>query len=121
VRVLIVEDDALIGLMLEDELEAAGWGTVVACTAEAALREARAGPFDLALVDLGLPDMDGVELVRRLRAMAPGMPVVVCTGYPTGDAMMRRLPGGVAVLPKPCLASDLLRAVGAAVPRDRDP
>ena len=117
---LIVEDEALSGLMIEGELEARGWHTALAWTAEAALREARAGRFDLALVDLGLPDMDGAELVRRLRAVDPGMAVVVCTGYAAEDAKLRGLPDGTAVLRKPCLAPDLLRAVEAAVPRSRD-
>ena len=120
-RVLVAEDEALIGLMLEDELRHRGHGAVLAWTAEAALRHARAGRFDLALVDIGLPDMDGIELVRRLRAADPGMPVVVCTGYAAGDAGLRGLPGGVTVLQKPCSALDLLRAVEAVLPRGRDP
>ena len=120
-RILVVEDEALIGLAIEEELRARGHDAVPAWTAEEALREARTGRFDLALVDLGLPDMDGLELVRRLRAADPGMPVVVCTGYAAGDARLRGLPDGVTVLRKPCLAPDLLAAVEAAVPRSRVP
>jgi CheY-like chemotaxis protein len=48
------------------------------------------------------------------------MAVVVCTGYAAEDARLRGLPDGTAVLRKPCLAPDLLRAVEAAVPRSRD-
>ena len=77
--VLVVEDDPDIGPDLEQALAGYGYTAALARTAAAAVDAVANRPPDLILLDLGLPDLDGVTLCRRLRAMAPEMVIVMLT------------------------------------------
>jgi two-component system KDP operon response regulator KdpE len=74
--VLVVDDDPAIRRLLRTSLGAEGYRTMEAATGREALAAAGATPPDLVLLDLGLPDMDGTEVLHRLRTMSP-IPVVV--------------------------------------------
>ena len=76
-ELLVVEDDATIGDVLASSLRTHGHTVVLAASGRAALSAAQGRLFDLALLDLGLPDMDGVEVCRRLRVAQPSCVVVV--------------------------------------------
>jgi DNA-binding response OmpR family regulator len=78
-RILIVEDEDRIAAFLEKGLRAHGFATTVAPDGERALRALRPGGYDLVVLDLGLPDMDGLEVLRRLRALDHKLPVIVLT------------------------------------------
>ncbi|EMY35304.1 KDP operon transcriptional regulatory protein KdpE [Arthrobacter crystallopoietes BAB-32] len=75
-NVLIVDDEPQILRALQINLKARGYGTFTAATGAAALAEAAKHPVDLVLLDLGLPDMDGVEVIRRLRERTD-LPIIV--------------------------------------------
>ena len=75
-HLLVVEDDDAIAIPLADGLERAGFTTSRAATGSAAL--AMIDGVDLVLLDLALPDMDGSEVCRRIRAMSP-LPVIIVT------------------------------------------
>ncbi|MBT9257141.1 response regulator transcription factor [Phycicoccus sp. MAQZ13P-2] len=77
--VLIVEDDEEIGRQVTDGLRAAGHPTRWSRTGHGGIEEARRRPPRVVLLDLGLPDIDGVDVARRLRAEHPAMLVVVLT------------------------------------------
>src|SRR4029079_1162263 len=76
-RVLIVEDDAGVRGALQRGLDRDGFDTTAVDSAATALNNAG---HDLALVDLGLPDGDGIELCQHLRAVRPTTPIIVVTG-----------------------------------------
>ena len=76
-RVLIVEDDDGVRHALERGLARAGFATVGAASRAEALRT---DDHDIALVDLGLPDSDGAEICKELRARHPSRPIIVVTG-----------------------------------------
>jgi DNA-binding response OmpR family regulator len=78
-RVMVVEDDETIGGLLRTSLGAHGHQVVWHRTAHGALREAGADEVDLVLLDLGLPDLDGVELCRQLRGKQTGAVIVMLT------------------------------------------
>ncbi|MBW0115143.1 response regulator transcription factor [Pseudonocardia abyssalis] len=78
-RLLVVEDDETIGGVLNTSLLAHGHDVTWVRTGQGALREAAAHDLDLVLLDLGLPDLDGVEVCRRLRTQQPGAVLVVLT------------------------------------------
>ncbi len=82
-RVLVVDDNVDAAVMLSMVLEAAGHQTVVEHDARAALARARQSPPQVCLLDIGLPEMDGKELARRLRAdpVTAGAVLVAVTGY----------------------------------------
>jgi DNA-binding response OmpR family regulator len=78
-RVLIVEDDDTIGALLQTSLRSHGYEATWHRTGRGALRAAEPDDYDLVLLDLGLPDLDGVEVCRQLRAQNPRTVIVVLT------------------------------------------
>jgi CheY-like chemotaxis protein/HPt (histidine-containing phosphotransfer) domain-containing protein len=121
-RVLVVDDDAATGHMLVRMLAEAGATAVLQPTAAGALREARARPPDLVILDLGLPDADGRDVLRTLRA-APGLagvPVVISSGD-SGTLSGRELAqaGATAILPKPISLATIRRLVEELPPAER--
>jgi len=71
-RVLIVEDDATTAAMLAGLLRREGWEPAEAGDIATAWNQLRAGPFDILLLDLSLPDGDGIDLLQKIRRGAPG-------------------------------------------------
>jgi DNA-binding response OmpR family regulator len=78
-QILLVEDDSTIGEVLAATLRSHGYAVAWERTGTAALVRAGGGPVDLALLDLGLPDLDGIEVCRRLRRAQPGCVLVILT------------------------------------------
>ena len=75
----MVEDDETIGSLLREGLSAHGHDVTWARGGRSALRDATVAHFDLVLLDLGLPDLDGVEVCRQLRQKQPGSVIVMLT------------------------------------------
>jgi two-component system response regulator PhoP len=78
-RLLLIEDDAALRLGLARQLEAEGYRVDQAGDGEEGLFLAREYPFDLAIVDLGLPRVNGLTIVQRLRAEGRTMPLLILT------------------------------------------
>jgi DNA-binding response OmpR family regulator len=78
-RVLVVEDDDVIGHHLETGLRGNGYTAAWSRTGAGALTEAARAPYDALLLDLGLPDMDGIDVARRLRGRFPDLLIVILT------------------------------------------
>jgi DNA-binding response OmpR family regulator len=78
-RILLVEDDSTIGEVLASSLRSHGHEVVWARAGTEALVRAQDTPLDLVLLDLGLPDLDGVEVCRRLRQAQPGCTIIMLT------------------------------------------
>jgi CheY-like chemotaxis protein len=108
-RILVVEDDPDVCEILEVFLASRGrFEVVVARTGAEAVASARAIPPDAAVVDLELPDADGVEVVARLREDLPHLPAVACSGKRPQDAAGA---GFAAFHKKPIDLSALVRDV----------
>ena len=114
-RVLVVEDEALIQFATIDMLQGMGHHATGAGTAFAALRAFEGDRYDIVMTDVGLPDMDGIELARRLRAVRADVTIILATGH--GAAKLRGVPHDWIVLSKPFDEADLQRAIGPAAPR----
>jgi len=86
VRVLIVEDDALVAEMYRLALSRAGYEVLTAADGEAGLERATQSKPDFAFLDIRMPRMDGIEMLRRLSADPDmrGIPVVMLTNYDDG-------------------------------------
>ncbi|MDX2087606.1 MAG: GAF domain-containing protein [Kofleriaceae bacterium] len=94
-RVLIVDDNEDAVEVLQDALAALGCAPEVAHDGPSALAAAERADLDLALLDIGLPVMDGYELARRLRALRPGGPrLVALTGYGQASDLARSREAG---------------------------
>lgn len=113
---LVVEDEPMIRMLAVDMLDELGWSALEAGAAQEALDlvgEKTEG-FAAAIVDLGLPDRPGEELVREIRRLKPGVPVIVTTGRSEGDLDQGlRGDGAVVYLGKPYQLSDLEAAMTA--------
>jgi DNA-binding response OmpR family regulator len=90
-RVLIVEDEMLIRMLAVDMLEEFGFSADEAGTAAEAMQKLRAPGADYAMVllDIGLPDKRGDDLIREVRQLNPGIPLLVASGESTADLQAR--------------------------------
>ena len=78
--VLIVDDDADIGKMLCRFFESSGYMAMAADSGAMALQAIASRDVSVVLLDLGLPDMDGLEVLKKLKKMKPDLPVIMATG-----------------------------------------
>jgi len=78
-RILVVEDEDLLRAQLADRLKQEGYAVEQAPDGEEGLYLGEELPMDLAIIDLGLPGISGIELIRRLRAAGKGFPVLILT------------------------------------------
>lgn len=112
-RLLLVEDDPGIGSGLVRALESQGYRLTWCQTGGAALQHPL-GTVDLVLLDLGLPDLDGLEVCRRLRRDAPALPVLMLTARGTEtDVIVGLDAGAVDYLVKPFRLGELLARLRA--------
>ena len=112
--VLVVEDDARVRQATGEALAELGYRPLLAATAEAAAAFLAAEDVRLLLSDVVMPDVTGPELVARIRADHPALPVLFVTGY-VGEAAESDSFAAEAVLRKPFTLAALARAVGAAI------
>ena len=115
-RVLVVEDDEGIARSLERGLARAGYRVRIARSGGAALA---AGPVDLVLLDLGLPDIDGLELCRRLRLCSDAAVIVVTARGEEGERVAALDEGADDYLVKPFGLAELLARIRAVLRRVR--
>jgi len=117
-QVLVVEDEPGIRQVLRVLLEAERYRVVEAATAQRADIEARSHKPDLLIVDLGLPDGDGFEVIRRLRSWSP-VPVIVLSARTLESQKIAALDAGADdYVTKPFSAGELLARVRAGLRRN---
>jgi DNA-binding NtrC family response regulator len=115
-RILIVEDDDIFLRPLQRSLEVAGYDVLVGPSGEDAIDLLKREDADLVLTDKRLPGMDGVELVRRVKAEHPDLAIVVMTAYGTIESAVESVRLGAAdYLVKPFEVAELLIVVRNAI------
>lgn len=108
VRVLVAEDNAVLAQSVARLLREKGYAVDVAGSAEDAELSLRAAAYDLLILDLGLPDEDGLDLLRRVRRRGSRVPVLVLTARTSIDDRVRGLDVGADdYLPKPFEPAEL--------------
>jgi DNA-binding NtrC family response regulator len=118
--VLIVDDEAEIRESLETLLELEGYAVESAATGEAGLARIGEQSFDLVLLDLALPDRDGMDLLAEIHVQDPGLSIIMVTAYGTVENAVRAMQAGAAnFVQKPWDNEKLLADVRAAVARHR--
>ena len=117
-QILVIEDEPAIRNVLRVLLEAEGYRYIEADTAMRAEIEARSHKPDLLLVDLGLPDGDGLKVIRKVRAWSP-VPVIVLSARTMEEQKIAALDAGADdYVTKPFSAPELLARVRAALRRN---
>jgi signal transduction histidine kinase/CheY-like chemotaxis protein len=112
--VLVVEDEFLLRLFVTDMLSERGFVIEAAATFKEAVLKARSTYHELAaaVVDLGLPDRPGQDLIAELRALRPDLPIILATGYADDDIRQRLAPvARLQILTKPFASDDLMAAL----------
>jgi CheY-like chemotaxis protein len=121
--ILAIDDDRAVLATIDMILKRQGHEIVIAHQAAKGLQLLQDERFDLVIVDIFMPDMDGLETITRVRELRPGLPVIVMSGYqfeastaPRPDFLhMARELGAYGSLKKPFRPAELLEAVAACL------
>ncbi len=118
--VLIVDDERNILLTLNQALQLEGYATELAADAKVALQVLEAKPVDVVLMDVKMPDMDGIAALEKMRALRPELPVIMMSGHGTIDTAVRATQLGARdFLEKPISRDRLLLALRNALEMQR--
>jgi CheY-like chemotaxis protein len=109
--ILVVDDDADTCRNMADLFNELGYATDTAENGDIALEKARQQPYDLGLLDLRMPGMDGLTLCRYLKQVRPQMVAMIVTGYGNGLDEEALAAGARHVLSKPVVVPRLLALV----------
>ena len=111
-RILVVDDEEGIRKSLKAVLEEEGCAVDTAENGQEAIAKSKTGSYNLALVDIRLPDMDGVELLTSMSGTAPKMVRIIVTGYPSLDNAIQAVNRGVdGYIVKPFTMEQLLNKI----------
>ncbi len=117
-RVLVVDDESSIREMLSKTLALADYEVDTAPDAPAALDLLRSAPaaYDLLIADLKMPGMDGLSLIRQVKQLRSGLPIIIITGFSTESSAIEAVNLGVAAyLTKPFRVPQVLAAAARAM------
>lgn len=122
-RVLLIDDDKRVRATITVALRARGVEVVAAESGRAGLREFESSHFDLLIVDIFMPDMDGVKTIKAFRQRNAALPIVAISGVllpAAGKTALDFFPmspnlDGIVCLQKPFRPSELLKAVNEAM------
>lgn len=118
VRVLVVDDEANIAELLQMALRFEGWDVATAATGRSAVQAARDTLPDAIVLDMMLPDFDGLEVLRRIRAFAPHVPVVFLTARDAVEDRIQGLTaGGDDYVTKPFSLEEVVARIRAVLRR----
>jgi CheY-like chemotaxis protein len=121
--ILVIDDESAVSATIKLLLDRAGHGVVVANGGRNGLKVFETGQFDLLIVDIFMPGMDGLETIRLARRQRPGVPILVISGHafptdlkPIPDFLnMATKLGAITSLRKPFKPADLLTAVAGCL------
>ncbi len=115
-RVLLVDDNRTLCKTMSYILERKGYEVQIAGDGDAAIERVREQAFDLILMDIKMPDLNGVETYRRIKDIRPDVTVLMMTAYAVPDLVQAALKeGAIAVIYKPFDMEDLLKKIGQLV------
>src|SRR5712675_3233291 len=118
-RVLLIEDDKMVGAAVEQALRDAAYAVDWVTDGETAIHVAESEAYEVALLDLGLPQADGREVLRRLRALGRKLPVIIVTARDSVDDRIDGLDlGADDYLVKPFEIRELLARMRAVLRRE---
>jgi len=115
-RILVADDELFVRELLLEFLSSQGYEVALADSGEKALELALADPPNVALVDLKMPGMDGIQTLKGLSKIAPNTLAIIMTGYPTIDSSIEALRQGAHdYVIKPFKLNDLKNSIERAL------
>jgi CheY-like chemotaxis protein len=122
-KILLIDDDHLVREAMQILLRAKGYDVTVAADGKTGIEAADAACFDLAIVDLFMPDMDGLKVIEAIRQSHPTMPLIAASGFMfkgdcppmPGFESMAVEAGAFLTLYKPFRPTDVVQAVEQAI------
>jgi CheY-like chemotaxis protein len=120
-RILVIDDEPDILEIFDGLLTSAGYEVSTAESGTAAIERAKKDVFDLAITDLRMPGLSGVDTIAALKGINPRLPVIVISGYISDEsARSCREKGAVRIIAKPVPIDELLHAVDSTL-REANP
>jgi len=120
-RILIVDDDEDICKTLSLILQEEGYETDIANTGREAIKKSRENFYNVALLDIKLPDMEGTELLTKMRETSPKMIKIMVTGYPALKNAVEALNRGAdAYLMKPVNPEKVIKTIKEKLKKQRE-
>ncbi len=119
--VLIIDDDPTFCLMLKSFLSKNDFETATAFSGSEAINQVKKDEFDVILSDFRLPDTDGLELLKQIREIKPGMPVIIMTSYADIRIAVKAMQSGAyEYVTKPVNPDEILLTINNALKRDKE-
>jgi len=120
-RILIIDDDESIRKALSAVLEEKRYVVDTAQCGNEAIEKSKTGFYNLALIDIRLPDMEGTELLKALKDTVPPMVKIIVTGYPSlANAVEALNKGADAYVLKPLVMDDVLKIIREHLKRQQE-
>jgi len=115
-KILIVDDEEAVRFFIADALSRAGWKVHEADSGETALAALSEQPFDVMLLDLRMPGMGGLAVMRQAKERWPGVIIIIMTAYASLDSAIEAVrQGAFDYLRKPCSVDDIMSCVNRAM------
>ncbi len=119
IRVLVVDDKKVIGDLFDFTLGYEGYDITVVDNAVSALEMIKKKSFDVAFLDIVMPEKDGVAALQEIRTISPQLPIVMMSGYSVEEkrSQAREL-GAITCLKKPFEIEDVKRVINLAIGKE---
>ena len=116
-KILLVDDEDELRTILRDALEKKGFSVTEASRATEGLRSLNAEEFQLVLSDVIMPDMEGIEFLRKLKKLKPDLPVILMSGNAVGQQFFKAAEyfGASFCLQKPFTIEEMMKAIGSVL------
>jgi len=115
IKIMLVDDEERFLTTTKKLLNKKGYDVLTAMNGKEALERLGCGPLDVIILDVKMPDMDGLETLGRLKKTNPGIEVILLTGHASVDAAVEGMRlGAFDYLMKPCDVEDLIEKIDQA-------
>ncbi len=119
-RILVIDDESIVRMSCNRALSPEGYEVVSAQNGSEGLKILEEGQFDIVLTDLKMPDIDGIEVLRKIKEKWPETEVIIITGYQTVDTAVKSIKlGAFDYVEKPFTPDTLIAAVSDAMAHKR--
>jgi CheY-like chemotaxis protein len=110
-KVLIIDDDTNLLTFLSEELVDGGYAVKTIDNGADAIVMSAEQKFDVILLDMLMPGLDGIQVIRVLKKVTPGVPIIGMTGYVGRGYMSQAMDLGVTIMTKPIVFSELAKEI----------